>query len=235
MEVSLTTIAIHHALNQNWKDAIKVNLELLDQNGENVEALNRLAYAYLKRGQLTLAKTTYKKVLKIDKYNPIALKNFKWLSNLNKNDIIQDSHSSPAPTIFLEEPGKTKLVSLVNLAPARILCNLITAQKVFLNAKRRTVEIRDGRDVYIGALPDDISYRLIRMIESGNQYDAYVKNVAKNAVVVFVRELKRGKKYADIPSFSIGVYHTATSKQTLDPDSDEEDKEEAKETDDMTD
>lgn len=235
MEVSLTTIAIRHALNQNWKDAIKVNLELLEQNGENVEALNRLAYAYLKRGQLTLAKTTYKKVLKIDKYNPIALKNLKWLSNLNKNDIVQNSHSSPAPTIFLEEPGKTKLVSLVNLAPARILCNLITAQKVFLNAKRRTVEIRDGRDTYIGALPDDISYRLIRMIESGNLYDAYVKNVAKNAVVVFVRELKRGKKFADIPSFSIGVYHAATPKQTIDPDSDEEEKEEAKETDDMTD
>lgn len=201
MDTPLSSLAIKSALQQDWKQAIRFNQELLDVNAEDVAALNRLAYAYLKSGSIPSAKITYKKVLKIDKYNPIALKNLKWLTNLTKSDIHQDPTISPSPTIFLEEPGKTKLVILVHLAPAKILCNLITAQKVVLVPKKHNVEIRDGRGTYIGALPDDLSHRLLRLINSGNSYDVYIKNVVKNSVTVFIRELKRGKRFAHIPSF----------------------------------
>ncbi len=196
-------IAINCALSQDWKEAIRINQVLLSQNSEDVEAINRLAYAYLKSGNLAQAKSTYRKVLKIDKYNPIAVKNIKWMENLTKNDIHSDTTVSPAPTIFLEEPGKTKLITLVHLAPFRVLCNLITAQQVFLIAKKHSVEIRDGKNNYIGALPDDLSYRLLRFIAAGNTYDAYIKNFSKNIVTLFIRELRRGKKYFDIPSFTL--------------------------------
>lgn len=199
----LSDRAIQCALKQNWKEAIRINQELVTLNDEDVEAINRLAYAHLKSGNLATAKSSYKKVLKIDRYNPIALKNLKWLTNLSKNDIHSDPTISPTPTIFLEEPGKTKIVTLVHLASFRILCNILTAQQVLLIPKKHSVEIRTGRGEYIGALPDDLSHRLLHFIAAGNTYDAYVKNVAKNSVTIFIRELKRGKKFALIPSFTL--------------------------------
>lgn len=208
-EKRLTDLAIKHALSQNWKAAIKTNQDLVDLNHNNVEALNRLAYAHLKSGNLSSSKITYKKVLKMDKYNPIALKNIKWMEHLSKSDIHPDPTISPTPTIFLEEPGKTKIVQLVHAAPLRILCNIITAQKVFLLAKKHSVEVRDGKNIYIGALPDDLAFRLLRFMAAGNTYDAYIKNVSKNLVAVFVRELKRGKKFSAIPSFT--VYNSINS------------------------
>jgi len=206
LSVQLAQQAIKSALSQDWKEAIRLNLTLLETNTEDVDALNRLAYAHLKSGNLSQAKSTYRKVLKIDKYNPIAVKNVKFLDHLTKNDIHTDLSISPTPTIFLEEPGKTKMVALVHLAPFKILCNIITAQKVQLIAKKHSVEIRDGKSTYIGALPDDLSYRLLRFIAGGNTYDAYIKNISKNTVTVFIRELKRGKKYVNVPSFA--VYNT---------------------------
>lgn len=203
MDPQLPQRAIKSALAQNWKEAIRLNQELVSLNSQDVAALNRLAYAYLKSGSIPSAKTTYKKVLKIDKYNPIALKNLKWLTNLTRNDIQNDPSASPSPTIFLEEPGKTKIVSLVNPAPFRILCNIMTAQQVVLHPKKHTIEVRTSQGVYIGALPDDLSHRLLRFITAGNTYDAYVKNVQKNVVSVFMRELKRSQKYLHYPSFSL--------------------------------
>ena len=122
-------LAIKNALTQNWKEAIRINCDLLKIEPQNTETLNRLAYAYLKSGNLTCSKSTYKKVLKIDKYNPIALKNLKWLENVNQDDIVCDPTISSTPTIFLEEPGKTKIVILVDPAPAKILCNIITSHR----------------------------------------------------------------------------------------------------------
>lgn len=207
MDQPLASLAIKCALHQKWKEAIRINQELLGFNEEDVPALNRLAYAYLKSGNIASAKTTYKKVLKIDKYNPIALKNLKWLSHLTRSDIHQDESIFSTPTIFLEEPGKTKIVTLVHPAPTKVLCNLITAQRVRLIPRRHSIEVRhstgNGKDVYVGALPDDVSHRLLQTIAAGNTYDAYIKNVAKNCVTVFVRELKRGKKFLHIPSFSV--------------------------------
>src|SRR3989344_3614025 len=210
MDQPLIAQAIKCALCQNWKEAIRLTLELLRQNEENIEALNRLAYAYLKTGNLPSSKSTYKKVLKINKYNPIAIKNLKWLSNLTKHDIHQDPSVSPTPTIFLEEPGKTKIVILIDPAAARVLCNIASAQKVYLVLKKHRIEVRDGQDVYIGALPDDLSHRLTRFINTGNTYEAYIKNVERNNVSVFIREMKRGKKFGHLPSFS--VYNNLTSR-----------------------
>lgn len=200
----LSDLAIKSALTQNWKDAISLNLEILSSDDDDVNALNRLAFAYLKSGNLNLAKSTYKKVLKIDKYNPIAQKNLKWIDNLTKKDIQHDSSPSPSPTIFIEEPGRTRTVTLVHPAPNRVLCNIMTAQKVTMQAKKHSIEIRDHRGTYLGALPDDISFRLLRLINGGNTYDAYVKNIQKNVITVFLIEMTRSPKYKSIPSFPPG-------------------------------
>ncbi len=211
MDLQLTQQAIKCALEQNWKEAIHINQQLLLEKDDNVAALNRLAYAYLKSGNIATAKNTYKKVLKIDKYNPIAVKNLKWLTHLNKDDIQKDTTCSPSPTVFIEEPGKTKIVTLINPAPFKVLCNVMTTEKVNLVPKKHAVEIRDHKNVYLGALPDDLSHRLIQFILAGNLYDAYVKNVQKNVITVFIRESKRALKFKFSPSFPL----TASLKRTL--------------------
>ena len=50
-------------------------------------------------------------------------------------------------------------------------------------------------------LPDDIAKRLIRFINGGNTYDAYIKAAEKNRITVFIREKKRTAKFKNQPTF----------------------------------
>lgn len=185
-----------------WDEALKLNHDLLTKNPEDVDALNRTAYAYLQTGKIKEAKKYYKKVISIDTYNQIAKKNLLKISNYKKPAINADSETPPLrPEYFIEEPGKTKSILLINTAPFSTLSNLPIGKEVALSPKKHTIEIRDGNKMYIGALPDDISFRLNRCLKAGNEYAVFIKNVTKNAVSVFVRELKRGAKFKNQPSF----------------------------------
>ncbi len=191
--------AIQATLKGNWDEAIKLNKTLLDDNPRDVEALNRMGLAYTILGKSKSAKTTYQKVLEIDPLNSIALK------NLSK--ITADSNDENGATIvinmnniFIEETGKTKVVDLINLAQAEVLNTLRTGQALDLSAKRLKIFISQGKK-YIGVLPDDIGKRLIKFINGGNKYEAFVKSSNHQNVTIFIRELKRAAKFKDQPSF----------------------------------
>jgi tetratricopeptide (TPR) repeat protein len=194
--------AVAAALAQNWKEAIRINLGILKTDKDSVEALSRLAYAYLKTGQLTQAKKTYEKVLSLDQYNHIAQKNLKKLGTLKKKDIASDSDHHLSPLMFLEEPGKTKIVDCIHLAPKQVISTLSAGEDVQMKAKNHCIEIRSSQNTYIAALPDDLSFKLIKMLEAGNTYQAIVKGIEKNGLKVLIRELSRGKRFANQPSFT---------------------------------
>lgn len=200
--------AIKLALEQQWEEAIKVNKALLEQNSSDIDALKRIAYAYLQVGKITKAKTYYKSVLKIDKNNPIAIKALKRVDGLKSSRKTNCGASTSIPEMFLEEPGRTKIISLINLAPNKALCNVAVGQKVQLLPKKRSIEIRDNEKIYLGALPDDISHRLSRLMAGGNVYEACVKQVEKNRLLLFIREVRRGAKYKKIPSFVNNIQAT---------------------------
>lgn len=201
-ENSTDQSAINAALKGDWREAIRLNNETLKKNEHNLDALNRLGYAYLKLGQLTNAKSTFQKVLTLDPYNQIALKNSKLAGVIKKKDIARtNSHTDLSPLSFLEDPGKTKIVSCVNLAPHEILSLLSPGQEIYLKAKNHVVELRDKGSTYLAALPDDISFKLIKLLGAGNTYQVIVKGVNKNSLVVLIRELTRGKRLANQPSF----------------------------------
>ncbi len=192
--------AIDAALAQNWKEAIHLNTAILKDDENNLDALNRLAYAYLKTGQPTKAKRMYQQVLKLDPYNQIAQKYNKSAGNIKRKNInVQTTHISPI--LFLEEPGKTKIVQCVNPAPIQILSTLSPGQEVMLKAKNHCVEIRNEENRYLAALPDDLSFKLIKLLGAGNTYQTIIKGVSKNTLTVLIRELTRGKKFAHQPSF----------------------------------
>lgn len=194
--------AIAAALSYNWKEAIHINTLLIKENKNDIASLNRLGYAYAQNGQKTLAKATLEKVLKLDAYNQIALKHVKNLGSIKKKTIQTPILNHVSPLSFLEEPGVTKIIACVNLAPAQTLNTLNPGMEVTLKPRNHCVEIRIAPNTYVAALPDDISFKLLRLIASGNQYQALVKGVAKKSLILIIREISRGKKFANQPSFT---------------------------------
>lgn len=193
--------AIQAALTGNWKDAIKINEELRKVEKDDIDTLNRLAYAYAKNGQPTHAKKIFNSVLALDPYNTIAHKNITLLSHAPRSKGNSTSIPAAPPSAFLEDPGKTKLVSCINLATAQVIGTLSPGQTVSIKSKNHTVELRSAQNTYLAALPDDISFKLIKLMAAGNTYQVVVKAVEKNNLTVMVRELTRGKRFANQPSF----------------------------------
>src|SRR5690554_3891208 len=113
MDKQLAQKAIKLALDGKWQEALAANLEIIDKYPEDTDALNRIARAYSETGDLDKARKTAQKILKIDPFNTIAQKSLDRWKGL-KNTSIKSSKLSSA-NMFLEEPGKTKIVSLMHL------------------------------------------------------------------------------------------------------------------------
>lgn len=226
--------AIQKALSGDWNSAIQLNVEALKEEPKDIETLNRLAFAYAIIGKIKDAKSTYQKVITLDRLNPIALKNLKRLnadkaSNFSSNQTLFSTR--PLDTLFLEENGKTKIIDLVNIAEPKIIAHLITGEIVELRIKRLKIFVLDGQGKYIGVLPDNISKRLIKFVKGGNVYEAYIKSCDKSRVSIFIREIKRVVKFKNQPSFVVAdktffvlsKTHAPKLKDDLDDDEEEED------------
>lgn len=199
MEISLAQKAVNAALQRDWELAIEVNLEILSTSPQDTEALNRLARAYSETGDIAKARATAQEVLKIDPVNSIAQKCFEKWKTMTK--VKKDSGKAYSVDAFLEEPGRTKLVSLFHTGDSSIFANLDPGEEVKLVpfAHRVSVITYDGR--YIGRLSDDLASRLKNLIKSGNKYQTLIKSVEPKNVTVFIREIERGEKCKDIASF----------------------------------
>lgn len=212
--------AIAAALSNDWVTAIRINTAILKDHADDVATLNRLGYAYAQHGQRTLAKTTFEKVLKLDPYNQIALKHTKTIgSSKHKNpDNTPVIANHVSPLSFLEEPGITKVVTAVNPAPLDTIVHLTPGMEVALIARKHCIELRSlSTNAYIAALPDDISFRLLRLMASGNRYQALVKGLDKKTVIVILREIARGKKFAGQPSFAASPIPSSGGSQLAAP------------------
>lgn len=202
---SLKLQAIQTALEGNWKNAISLNKELLKGNPNDIEALNRLAYAFSAMARIKDAKTLYRLVLKLDNLNPIALRNLKRLTERDgkgkKETVIA---LKDLDILFLEESGKTKVIDLVNVAEPKIISFLMTGEVLKLSIKRLKIFVLTSSNQYIGMLPDDIAKRLIKFLKGGNLYSASVKSVGNNHVCIFVKEAKRVSRFKNQPSFVSG-------------------------------
>jgi tetratricopeptide (TPR) repeat protein len=199
MDTSPAQIAIGFALSGNWDEAVKANLEIIKGNPDDTDALNRLAKAYTELGKISQARETAKKVLAIDTVNPIALKLIEKLK-LTKKGVTEASGSVTSES-FLEEPGKTRLITLLNLGDSSIFTNLDPGEEVKLVSYPHKVTINTIDGKHIGSLPDDVAARLRNLIKAGNKYQALIKSVEPREVTVFIREIERGPKAPEISSF----------------------------------
>ncbi len=192
--------AIQTALKGNWEKAVEINSLILKESPEDIDALNRLAFAFTSLGNARKAKHTYQKVLSLDAQNIIALKNLKRLST---TDAKKMSGSSPISmnNIFIEEPGKTKVIELINIADQKRLSKLLCGEMLSLQVKRMKIFLLNTDQEYAGMLPDDLSKRLIKFMKGGNKYEAFVKTVNNHKLTVLLREIKRSPRLKNQPSF----------------------------------
>lgn len=200
MNQDLVQKAVTSALSGSWEEALTINKQILKHNPKDADALNRLGRAYAELGDLQRARAMAKKALRIDPFNAIATKSLEKWKGLKEGETIKSGPSSAGT--FLEEPGKTKILSLLHLGDSKTLVKLDAGDMVKLNqhSHRISISTMDGR--YIGRLPDDLSARLKKLISYGNEYEVYVKSTDKQEVKIFIRETLRVKKLTDIPSFS---------------------------------
>lgn len=199
MEQSLVQKAVEAALSGKWKEATQFNSLLIKENPKDIDALNRLARAYSELGNLKKAKTLAEKVLKIDPFNSIATKALNKWKGLKSGQSISTRPASPEA--FLEEPGKTKTVSLINLGDPRLLAKLDSADEVKLTPHSHRVSVITPDGKHIGRLPDDVSARLRNLIKNGNIYQVLIKSIEPDDVKVFLREITRGRLAGDVKSF----------------------------------
>lgn len=204
MASPLKDIAIKYALENKWQEAIEANLQIISENPDDVDTLNRLGFAYMQTANLEDAQKTYKLVLEKDPTNPIATKNLKKAqSNVQSNGSSSNSHRSIEliNNLFIEEAGKTRTVELKNIADKKTISTLQTGEQVNLVPRRSKIYIQNQNKTYIGMLPDNVGMRLTSFIQGGNEYLACIKSVTEKNIVVFIKETKKSPKFKNMPSF----------------------------------
>ncbi len=193
--------AVDAAITSNWDKSIQLNLKIVDMNPDYLDAYLGLGFAYMQRSKYKEAKKYYQEAVKIDPNNVIARNNIEKLSILSKSGKKATSDLPVDPNIFMNLRGKTKVVTLLNVGKPDVLVKLSIGEKVELRIKKRRIEVRNEQDEYVGALPDDISKRLIFFIEGKSTFNTFVKSATKNTVDVFIREEKKGRKVKNFVSF----------------------------------
>ncbi len=187
--------AVNAAKNGDWHQAVALNSQIIAESPSDTHAHNRLGVAYLQLRQLDAAKSSFKQVLQIDKTNAIAKRHL---------ERIKDNFVSVAPAFsnqsFIEEPGKTRAVELHRLAGRQVLNQLSVGQECQLIIKKRYISI-EMNDVYIGALPEDLSFRLSKLIEKGNEYTCVIRSCSGNHCCVYLKETVRSAANTDVHSF----------------------------------
>lgn len=184
MEENLTQKAIDSALKCNWALAIKLNLEILKNDLEDIDATNRLARAYFESGNVKKAIATSRKALRIDSTNNIAknaLIRFKQPSSSKIKQVAVEKVS------FIEEAGKTKLTNLINLGSEKVYKSLSSGEEVCLSTHAHKVSVVTKNNKYIGKLADDISARIRLFIKEGHKYQVIIKSINDSQVKVFIK------------------------------------------------
>ena len=201
--------AIDAALNSNWQEALRLNLELAEKYPNDVETTNRLARSLAETGKFNQAKKLYQKVLRIDPYNTIAQKNLNRLSSMKKGDLeTNQTTSSIKGDVFLEESGKTETTTIEDTAMSSVLAGLRTGDKVNLILQRNSITVISPSGKRIGKINDLLAKRVAQNLRAGSRFEAFVKSILlhgeprgkKNSKVeIFIREIHRSPKISASP------------------------------------
>jgi tetratricopeptide (TPR) repeat protein len=189
----LAEAAIAHATRGEWEEAVDANRQLLEL-GPDIDACNRLGKALAELGRHAEALKAYEQALERDATNRIAQRNIERLRVLmaaKRPATNGKGRQEKAPvTLFIEEMGKTGRARLINMAAPRILAPLSPGDAITLDARGDELVASVGKTA-IGSVEPRIATRLLKLISSGNRYDAAITTVheAGGEVVIMIREV----------------------------------------------
>lgn len=199
--------AIQSALSGDWEKAVQINSDLFEDYPEDLSILNRLGHAYTELGQVNKANSTYKKVLEIDPYNPIAMRNLDRLSTLRGANITKKDTNGKTidPDLFIEEPGKTKTIPVNDLAMPKVLITLRAGDGITLNVTKDGVSVISEDNSRLGKLDPTWGSEVSQAMNLGSKFTGVIKSVKvgrdqeNSSLSVFLRETERSKKLAHPP------------------------------------
>ena len=191
-------LAISFAIDGDWQKAVSANKDILHVYPKNTEALNRLGKAFLELGLYVNALSTFSTVLEISPTNTIAQKNLLRVKSLQKKDKTPTRKKSLQPELFIENTGKSTLVSLDCSDKKDILSNLSPGDELILTRSQHNISVTNETGDCVGKLDVKLGARLIRLIDHGNQYSISVANILSNKIVGVIRETFRDPSVSSI-------------------------------------
>ncbi len=220
--------AVEAAINNDWKTSIEINKQIIKLDKKNLDAYLRLGFAYFQSGNFNEAKKTYSKILKIQPNNPTAKENYEKIKIILEKKLSKESKNtnlSLNPDVFMDVPGKTKTVQLVNCGQKFILAKLAIGEEVYLILKKRRIEVRNKNKEYIGCLPDDLSKRLNIFIKAGSKFKVLIKEANLKNVTIFIKEIEKSNKVKKYITFPINITSNIDTIQNQEEEQDNEDEE----------
>ena len=168
--------AVDFASKNKWSEAIAVNREIIKSFGEETESLNRLGRAYMENGQFPSAIKAYKKALKIEPLNRIALRNLDRLVEASppqeKKGKIREKKvfflDNADAVVFLElEAVDLQVINLLNIGDS-----------LGLKVEGSAVHVVNEAGQYLGILTPQVGIRLSRLLDGGNKYEIALADLA---------------------------------------------------------
>jgi len=195
--------AIQAAFKKHWDKTISLNKEILRQKPKHLPTLNRLGLAYIKTQEFKKAKEVFDKALKINPGHSITLKNLRNLKNYKKNNFSPTSDDTEEDFLhsFIEIPGSSRNVPIIKSGEPETLTNLEIGQSLKLKISARKVKVLTIKNKYVGCLPDNLSLRFIKLLNSGYKYSIHLKSNHPQNLQIFIEEIKRSKRLKGIPTF----------------------------------
>ncbi len=201
----LSRKAVALAMKSRWKEASAVNRAILKDFPRDLEAWNRLGKALSELGCVAEAREAFGNALEVSPHNSIARKNFDRLNRLGEDERPAFVTSGATAQAFIEEGGNSGVTSLVDLAPPNALLKLSPGHPIDLRCEGGGLKVFRASGEYVGRVESRLASRLARLIKGGNRYDATVRSVSEQDVVIIIREAFRHHSQAHVPSFPARV------------------------------
>jgi len=189
-----TDLSVKLAQEGQWEEAMSTNKNILNLFPFEPDALNRLGKAYSELGQYEESRQAYSQTLKYDPKNTIAQKNLKRLALLQEAS--GQGHTIQAhpgerhdENLTVDEPGKTGMTDLINVAAPAVLAKVGVGDKVQLHVNGHTLLLQNLAREVIGQVEPRLANRLISFMGEGNRYAATVKTMEQGQVRIRIREI----------------------------------------------
>ena len=191
------------AMQGKWDEAVEINREILSENPDNVDALNRLGKSLLETGLIKEAIEAFKNALNLSPNNPIATKNLHKLIEKYSSTTMKDQKlkTLSSPKSANEEYGKVAIVDLVNQTTKDNLDEVEDGEEIQLAIMDKIVKALSVKGERIGQVEPKLGARITKLIKAGNKYKAFIKKIDGNRVKLLIREIYQHPSQIRVVSF----------------------------------